>query len=234
MNEASRILLIEVARALGDLLDRLVFIGGTVAPLLQSESVFSAPRPTADVDAIAVTINYSDFEALREQLRARGFQEQVNSGHAHRWTTPGPLHVPLDLVPIGPHPGASANSWDRAAFDTASTFEIAEGLVIRHASAPAFLALKLAAFKDRGEDDPFASDDLEDIFALVAARMAIVQEVAMAPAVIRNFVCDRIKTVLEHPSFDDLIAAHLGNVARSNAAQVILRARDRLRELAEI
>ncbi|MGQ0561962.1 MAG: hypothetical protein ACT443_08830 [Gemmatimonadota bacterium] len=89
-------------------------------------------------------------------------------------------------------------------------------------------------FEDRGEDDPFASDDLEDIFALVAARMTIVDEVAMAPAEIRNFVCDRIKTVLEHPSFDDLIAAHLGNVARGNAAQVIPRTHDRLRQLAEI
>jgi predicted nucleotidyltransferase len=233
VNEASRVLLIEVARALGDLLDRVVFIGGTVAPLLQSDPVFAAPRPTADVDAIALTVSYTDFEAFREQLRTRGFQEKLNSKHAHRWTTPGPLQVPLDVVPIGTHLGASGNRWDQAALDTAVALEIADGLHIRHVSAPAFVALKLAAFTDRGQNDPFTSDDLEDIFALIASRREITDEVKSAPPNIREFVRDGIRDILAKAAFEDLMAAHLGNVARTSAAQVIPRTEERFRTLAE-
>lgn len=229
---ASRILLAEVARALGDLVDRVVFIGGAVAPLLQIGRAFAAPRPTGDVDAIAVTASYSDFEALCQRLRQRGFRETMDSRHAHRWTTPGSLHVPLDLVPIGVRLGASGNPWDEAVLRTAVIAEIEPGLTIRHASAPAFLALKLAAFGDRGREDPFASDDLEDILALVASRPQIVEEVLRSPDAIRLFVWERMIELLTLVEYEDLLAAHLGNVARASAAIVIPETDSRLREMA--
>lgn len=233
MGEAARDPLTEVARGLGDLVERVVFIGGAVAPLLQIDRVFPAPRPTGDVDAIAMTVSYSDYQALRENLRERGFQETQDSRHAHRWTTPGPLRVPLDLVPIGNHLGASGNPWDEAAIATAVTIEIEPGLTIRHASASGFLALKFAAFRDRGSDDPFASDDLEDIFALVASRGTIIDEVDRSPDHIRVFIRERVRDLINVAEFEDLLAAHLGNVARNSAAQVIPETYERLRKIAE-
>jgi hypothetical protein len=59
VSESSLVLLREVAIGLDGLLDRIVFIGGAIAPLLQVEPPFGSARPTGDVDAIAVTVSYS-------------------------------------------------------------------------------------------------------------------------------------------------------------------------------
>lgn len=227
-------LVAEVARALGDLRERVVFIGGAVAPLLQQEPPFSGPRPTDDVDGIAVTASYADFDQLREVLRERGFRETADAGHAHRWTAPDGRRTRFDLVPVGGHFGASGNPWDEAAVRTAVEAEIEPGLVVRHTSAPGFLALKLAAFRDRGSDDPFGSHDLEDVLALLASRPAITEEVAAAPPDIRSFVAEWAGRLMSSEEVDDLLAAHLGNVARAQVAAVILAARDRLRSLASL
>ena len=44
------------ARALGDLLTEMVCIGGAVAPLLQVQRHFHAPRSTVNVDAIVAEV----------------------------------------------------------------------------------------------------------------------------------------------------------------------------------
>lgn len=232
-NSGSRALLIEVARALGDLLDDVVLIGGTIAPLLQSNRVLGAPRPTGGVDAIVLTASYADFEAFRSQLRSRGFLEKPDGGHAHRWMTPGVHAIPFDLVPVGEHLGASSNPWDRTAIETAVSATIAEGLTIRHPTAAGFLALKLAAFRDRGAADPFASEDLEDIFALIASGGALETELFEAPAEVRQFVSQSLKAVINLETFDDLIAARLGHLARSNSREVIMDTEARMRRIAE-
>jgi predicted nucleotidyltransferase len=93
-----------VATALGDLRERVVFIGGATAPLLQTDRPFAAPRPTRDVDAIIVTASYSDFQRIAEELRARGFREMQAARHAHKWVTPGMHEIEFDLVPVGTRP----------------------------------------------------------------------------------------------------------------------------------
>ncbi|MCU0381989.1 MAG: hypothetical protein MUE58_12445, partial [Chitinophagaceae bacterium] len=69
----------------------------------------------------------------------------------------------LDLVPSWSHPGGSGQEWDRFALQSSVSADLGDGVMVRHASAPAFLALKWAAYGDRGVTDPFASHDLEDI-----------------------------------------------------------------------
>ncbi|MFN2326976.1 MAG: hypothetical protein ABR551_14010, partial [Gemmatimonadales bacterium] len=64
--------LARVARALGPLAREVVFIGGAVAPLLQTAPPFAAPRPTRDVDALIGTRSYGEAERFRQELRALG------------------------------------------------------------------------------------------------------------------------------------------------------------------
>lgn len=222
-----------VARALGSLLDRVVFIGGAIAPLLQEDRPFNAPRPTRDVDAVIASVSYAEFERVREELRRLGFREDMKARHMHRWIVPG-SSAPLDLVPVGKHAGAMSNPWDEAAIRTAWETEIEPGLTIRHADAPAFVALKLAAFRDRGVDDPHASTDLEDVLALVASRPRIIEEVATAPQDVRRFIAERVLALIDMEEFEDLVAGHLGNVARDRAARAIPLTEDRLTQIAHL
>lgn len=234
MRDPALALLAQAARALGNLRERVVFIGGAIAPILQTEPPFDRARPTKDVDAIASTASYADFAALGDALRERGFREDASAPHAHRWLAPGDPPVKLDLVPTGTHLGASGNPWDEAVVANAVETEIEPGLVIRHASAPGFLALKLAAFRDRGADDPFASHDLEDVLALLSSRPTVVEETAAATSDIRAFVAERIALLVGDEDLEDLLAGHLGNVGRARARNVIFTVRDRLERIAAL
>ncbi len=74
-----------VARALGPLAQRVVLVGGSIAPLLHAEPLVRRPRPTDDVDGVIDAENYVAQGALQDELRAAGFTEAVGDGAlAHR------------------------------------------------------------------------------------------------------------------------------------------------------
>ena len=213
-----------VAKALGDMVAEVVFIGGSIAPLLQSEPPFVASRPTVDVDGVWASKTYSDVGLLHQRLRDQGLRQgSEDVKHIHRWRTQD--GDALDLVPTGKHPGGSGQTWDRLAIETSVEATLAGGVVIRHASAPAFLSLKWAAYGDRGVGDPFASHDLEDIIALVAARPSIIGETEAAPTEMRDFVAGQVSALLSHPDLDDLLAGHLNNAQDPARTQERVRAR---------
>jgi predicted nucleotidyltransferase len=175
-----------VAADLGDLAARVVFIGGAVAPLLQTNPPFPRARVTSDVDGVVASGSYAESERLHRELARRGFRRAIrDTRHVHRWICPS--GIPFDLVPAGKHLGGSGNPWDVLAIETAVEVTIG-GIAIRHVSAPGFLAQKWAAHHDRGREDPLGSHDLEDILAVLASRPAILEEVAAAPAALRAYV----------------------------------------------
>jgi predicted nucleotidyltransferase len=230
-----------VAEALGDLRDRVVFIGGAIAPLLQTHPPFPRARPTKDVDAVAATTSYRDIEALDQALRARDFRTPPapstaeNAGgrrqtHVHKWLAPGGIE--FDLVPSGAHLGGSGSLWDQYALELAETVDIRKGLSIKHADAPTFLAMKWAAHHDRGKDDPVNSTDLEDILALIASRPTIIDELQRSPPELSQYVRDQTAGFLRNPDVGDLLAAHLNNATAPRA--VIAGVRSALDRIAHL
>src|SRR5262245_52529386 len=214
----------QVADALGDLRERVIFIGGAIAPLLQTQPPFPRARPTKVVDGIAATTSYRDMEALDQALRARSFRTPPPpSGsdarydqttvrlHVHKWLAPGGIE--FDLVPSGSHTGGTGSSWDQFALEAPETVELRPGLSIKHASAPAFLAMKWAAYRDRGIAAPLESTDLEDILALTASRPGLPDEVATSPPAVRAYVREQTAEFLRNPDAGDLLAGHLNNAA---------------------
>jgi predicted nucleotidyltransferase len=199
-----------VARALGDLSNDVVFIGAALAPLLQTNPVIPRVRPTNDVDAIVASSGYASYNVLEARIRARGFRTAVSEQqNVHRWRAPdGTL---FDLVPIGAHLGGTGGRWDAVAFDTAVETEVEAGVRIRHASAPGFLALKWAAFWDRGARDPFGSPDLEDILALMVSRDELVSEFNDSPPPVQDYIREGLSWLRGSENYEDLVAAHLGN-----------------------
>jgi predicted nucleotidyltransferase len=225
--------LVRVATALGDLRHQVVFIGGAVAPLLQTHPPFPRVRPTKDVDGVVASTSYGNAAQLHTALRARGFELDTRStAHVHRWRLPClPLgeRIAFDLVPAGTHLGGTGGPWDQVAIDTATRTTLA-GITFRHVSAPGFLGLKWAAHLDRGASDPLTSHDLEDLLALVAARPSIVDEVASAPAVLRTLLRDQAAIFLADPDAAELLDAHLNNA--NDRAAVADTVRERLTAMA--
>jgi predicted nucleotidyltransferase len=212
-----------LAQALGDLRERIVFIGGAIAPILQTHPPFRGARITSDVDAIIATVSYVEAQRVQDELVRLGFRRDLaDPRHVHRWIGAG--GIPFDLVPAGEHLGAAGGRADRFAVETAVSTTLTTGLTIRHASAPGFLALKWAAYQDRGHEDPLYSDDLLDILALVASRPTLVEEVAAAPTELRAYVAVQSKIFLADANAEDLLAAHLNNAQDPAATIAAVRA----------
>ena len=217
-----------IARALGPLCEQVVFWGGAFAALLYCVPVVLHPRATDDVDGVAATASYGDFHRLESALRNQGFRQELrDTSHMHRWRSP--QSIKFDLVPCGAHAGGTGSLVDLAAVRTAVSLEIETGLVIHHASGPAFLAQKILAYRDRGRADPLESDDLTDILSLVASRPELIGEVWGAPPELREVVVAGIGEILRDPNGGDLIAAHLSGA--QEPASTIAAALERLNRL---
>jgi hypothetical protein len=202
--------LIRVADALGDgLRERIVFIGGSILPFLQTDhQVFGSPRPTRDVDGVVATRRYSEKAAMEQALRDRRFRHDMESpAHMDRWRAPdGTI---FDLVSCGDHPGGTGSPDDLFAIETATPLNLPP--CVRHAAAIGFLLLKCRAFQDRGCRFPLMSKDLMDIVAIAATRPSLPGELEAAPAPIRSAVRDEIRRILASPLSLSAIPTHISD-----------------------
>lgn len=197
-------------RAVADRLDRLgldyAFVGGAVVNLLLDNPDLSPARPTDDFDVIleAVTAHrYGDVEA---KLRELGFNHDMREGAPRcRWVL-GNLTV--DIMPAEAAYLGLNTAWFAEGLTTAS--ERAFGHVrLKLISPVAFLATKYVAFLDRGENDHYASHDLEDFITVIDGREDIAAEVAAAPEALRACIVNAARKLLATPSFNESLPGHL-------------------------
>jgi hypothetical protein len=180
-------LLVGMARAMGPLCDQVVFVGGCATGLLVDDAGLMDVRPTEDVDAIVEVASLAGYHRLAEQLMQRGFKQTMEDNTPpFRWYW---NRMQLDLVPLDEKVLGFANPWYRVGFEAALVSEVAQGLKLRHLSAPHFLATKFEAFKDRGQNDVYLSHDLEDIMTVIEGRSTVVLESGAAEADVRKHVC---------------------------------------------
>lgn len=191
-------LLEAVVERLGPLTADLVFIGGSVAGLLITDEAAPPPRPTTDVDVIVEATTLLQYEEVKTRLRGCGFEEDPTAAHMCRWTDGTAL---LDVMPTSEKLLGFTNPWYAPAMTHSERRTLPNGAVLRCASAPYFVATKLVAFHDRGKGDYYASHDLEDLTAVVNARLALADEIAQADDDVRTFIEGEFSALIETPDF---------------------------------
>ncbi len=67
-----------VAEGLGDLLDKVVFVGGAVASLYYEDAAATRIRPTADVDCVVEVMGRLQYGKLEDELRRHGFRNDMS------------------------------------------------------------------------------------------------------------------------------------------------------------
>src|SRR5262249_5419657 len=149
------------------------------------------PRTTDDIDAIAATASYTRRALLEEQLRACGFTPDMTASHAGRFKTAD--GIVFDLSFVGTHTGASGAAVDRLGFESAVRLDGVPTL--RHLSGAGFLAMKCAAYRDRGLAAPHASKDLADIAVLLLARPALVADLRTHAETSREWAIARTSSI---------------------------------------
>jgi predicted nucleotidyltransferase len=220
-------LLREVAQRIEALLPRLAFLGGVVVDLFVTEPTARPSRATKDVDVVIDLVHYGQYaETLRDELVQLGLEEDMTTGAPRcRWRfTDAPRHV-VDIMPTKGEVLGFSTEWYAEAFQSAEPFQVPGGPVIRLVTPPYFLATKLAAFHDRGRQDPIVSHDLEDIIAVVDGRASLVMELQAAPSGVRAFVAAAWSELLETGEVPALLEAHLGPDEASQARAGLVLAR---------
>jgi len=182
-NPASR--LAGIARSIGPLVDEGVFVGGSVLFVYVGSD--PAPRPTLDVDFVVMSASLSDYELhVARVLRRFGWSEDTSEGApVCRWVR-GDGQV-LDVMPANESVLGFSNRWYRGAVEHSLTTEV-DGVAIRIASVPYYLATKIEAFLHRGKGDWSSSHDLEDVLAVIASFDDVVADIDRADAQVRAFL----------------------------------------------
>jgi hypothetical protein len=208
----------QIAEALGDLREQVVFVGGAVAGLLVTDPAADGVRATLDVDAV-VNGNFARFHRIEVALAQRGFVRDEHSGVICRWVHQD-SGVLFDLMSVQPEVLGFSNRWYRYAFETAESFELSPNLSIRVVSAVAFVATKLEAYAGRGGGDFMSSHDIEDVLNIVDGREELAQELATAPDELRRAVAAAVGALLRNPDFANVLP---GLIAEPERAHLVMR-----------
>lgn len=214
----------QIAAALGDLRQQVVFLGGAVAGLLVTDPLAVSVRATRDVDAV-VNANRAAFHRIEKAVAQRGFARDVTSDVICRWVHQS-SGVLFDLMPVKPEVLGFSNRWYPYAVETAIPVDLGGGVSIRLVSAVAFVATKMEAFHSRGGGDFLSSHDLEDVLNIVDGREELGEEMGAAPDELLEAVADAFARLLASADFANVLP---GLVAEPERAGIVL---ERLRKMA--
>jgi predicted nucleotidyltransferase len=221
-NDPNVMLMERVAATLGELLDRVVFIGGCAVGLLVTDLARPPVRATEDVDLIVEIGSKAEYYSLAEQLRKLGLKEDPEV--VCRWRL-GALKV--DVMPTEKEILGFSNRWYPEAIRDAQTVLLPSGRAIHLISPPLMLATKIEAFYDRGDGDFGASHDIEDIVNLVDGRPELADEVGSASNDVRSYLREEFDDLLAS-TFVDFIGWHLGRQPEEQARTEIVIQRMRV------
>lgn len=205
-----------VAKALGDdLRQKVIFVGGCATGLLVTDTVTKdAVRYTEDVDLVVQVMGYPQWVSLQERLKKRGFTVNHNDQVLCRMRL-GDLKV--DFMPDDESILGFSNRWYRDAIETATDVTLSCGNVIRLIAPVCFLATKLEAYNGRGNNDPLASHDIEDILNVVDGRVELLDEIKNTALGLRHYIADQFTLLLANNSFEYAVqAAARNSEAREN------------------
>jgi predicted nucleotidyltransferase len=196
-----------VANKLEYLLEKVVFVGGTVVELLVTDPAIRSIRPTVDVDTVLEIPSRSDYYELEEDLRKLGFSQRIGSHDPLcRWYISG---ITVDIMPDIPEILGFSNVWYKDAFRNSIQVKIDDEITIRVLSPPYFIATKLEAFNGRGNKDYLGSPDIEDIITILDGRESIVKEIRNSTDEVINYISEQLRKLLSDQDFILSIAGHL-------------------------
>lgn len=195
-----------VAKALQDLKEDIVFIGGaTIALYFEKKPLFEI-RPTDDVDCVVELATRNQYYKLEQKLREKGFQNVIGSGPLCRWKVGG---VTVDIMPTDPALLGFSNIWHKEGIEQARLIALPNKEKIRIFTEPYFLAAKIEAFRGRGENNYRMSSDMEDIITMFNSVPNIADKILQAPISVKKYLQKSFKEMLESQDFHEAIYAHL-------------------------
>lgn len=214
----NRIATKQVAEALGDLNEQVIYVGGAVVSLYIDDPAADDVRPTKDLDLSFEVITLSQLEQLRASLYDRGFTQSHEDTVVCRFRLNDKKVDVMSTHEVG---WAPANRWFKPGFDQSITFDL-EGLPIRLMPLPYFIAAKFDAFHDRGSGDPRASHDFEDIVYLLNHTSDLREQIVNSDETVRSYLRESFLLILESKLLQEAIIGNLYHEQQDERFEMIM------------
>ena len=196
-----------VALGFGELIKRVVFVGGATLDLYVTDQAAPESRPLGDIDIVVGVSTLAEFHQLTDDLEQKGFKPKSTTNvHAQSWTYEG---IPLHIMPMKSEIMGFYNRWYEEGVFHANSMTLPSGMQIRIFPPAYFLAAKIDAFEHRGEADFRMSEDFEDILYLLENRPEISQDVARAFYEVRDYIRKAFRKFLRSAELEEGIYNYL-------------------------
>ena len=215
----------EIAEALHDLNDRLVYVGGAMAGLYATDPTATEPRVTFDVDCVVNTTSYSEHIAFENELRAKHFQnDQTPDAPLCRWVF---NDEKVDVMSMDENSLSFGNRWYRPGFNKRELYTLPSGESIYRLSVTYYIATKIEALLSRGGNDWRGAKDFEDIVYVLNYCTNFIEHFKKEDSEVRNYISEHFAEMLKRPNISEEIESVNDEIERSN---III---DTLKEIAE-
>ncbi|MBC7459798.1 MAG: hypothetical protein H7287_00405 [Thermoleophilia bacterium] len=219
--------LLHVAPILSD----AMLVGGAAIGIVLDDPGAATARATNDVDLVVAVDTRAGYELVADRLRALGLTEDSDSTVICRWrhTASGTIY---DVMPTHDRVFGFTNEWYAPAFRAAAERPLPGGTIVRCATPPYLLAMKLLAFDARGRGDLISSPDANDIAALIDGVPTLAEDVTASDERLRVWLAKRIGRLLAAGHHADMILGYLMPDAASQGRRPLIE--ERLSALARI
>lgn len=195
-----------VARGLGSLLDKLVFVGGAITSIYIEDNAARTIRPTEDVDCVIRIAKRSEYTALEEKLREMGFNHCTEeSSPICRWIYNG---VKVDIMPNDPEILGFANRWYDEGLKNTVQIILPDGQRIFILTLPLYIATKIEAFHGRKERDFRLSHDIEDIITVLDGQVDF-RKFDEASSEVKKYLKAQFNKFLADRVFIESVSGHM-------------------------
>lgn len=210
-----------LASVLGDLLNNVVFVGGSVLELYVTDHAAYENRPTDDIDIIISSPTLGGFYSWEQQLESKGFVKasDISTTKKHLWNYED---IQINLIPMFTESLGYTNQWYEEAVFHSNSFTLPNGTSIKLFPAAYYLASKIEAYQQRGKDDIRLSEDFEDIVYLLGSRLEILEEIGNAFYEVRNFIREAFLALLRNYDLEEGICYALPDGTDDDAVGRIL------------
>lgn len=192
------------------LLKQIVFVGGSTIGLYLNDLGRNQLRVTGDIDVVIGAPTKKKYFDFIHQLLKIGFYQSVESNDPpYRYRTKtGHGEIMVDVMSSSEIVLGFSNEWYDEGVKQAVSYTLSNGKEIRIFSLPYVLASKIVAYKNRGFKDPYASEDLEDIVALVDGADNLSEEMKYAQEKVKKFIFENFKKMLQDSEVKQAIEGH--------------------------
>lgn len=195
-----------VAVALGELNERVIFVGGAMICLYIDDPAAEDVRPTKDIDLTFKIVNIGELEEIRERLTSLGFSQSSKDNVICRFRL---QDIKVDVMSTKEIGWAPANPWFAPGFEKAISVQIEEK-TIKILPFTYFLATKFSAFTSRGGRDPRMSHDFEDIVYLLNYTLNFKEEIINSPDEnVKQYLIESFRKILQEDKLQEAIIANL-------------------------